>query len=303
VFLASAAASPFALHAGEPGAREEAPLRRISPPGALTRIATPFQGAPFAESAGRDDWDRATAVESRMGIAPYNVPARIDQVDAYSGLSPRRLHELGAAFAAGMGPRLWIGLRRYGVNHVVVKDPRSPDEVADASAAVEGARLALDDRRLGFAVWQVPHRPWASFAERVVAATPEGALGAVVAAEQRGDPAVVVEGYPAREVAPGRVLWVERQPEVIRVAATSAGEGLLVVNDTFWKGWSATLDGRPVPILRADFLVRAVAWPAGEHVLEMRYEPPEVRLGLAVSAVGALGVLLAFVLALRSRSP
>jgi hypothetical protein len=199
-----------------------------------------------------------------------------------------------------MGPRLWIGLRRFGVNHVVVKDPRSPDEMEDARAAVEGARLAFVDRQLGFAVWQVPHRPWAAFADRVIAAGEEDALAAVVDAERRGDPAVVVEGHAPRSLSPGRVVAVERGAEALRIAATSSGDGLLVVNDAFWPGWEATLDGRPVPILRADFLVRAVPWPAGSHVLEMRYEPSEVRLGLVVSAVGALGVICAFAVGRRS---
>ncbi|MCM2333869.1 MAG: hypothetical protein NDI82_07960, partial [Anaeromyxobacteraceae bacterium] len=46
--------------------------------------------------------------------------------------------------------------------------------------------------------------------------------------------------------------------------------------------------GVPAPILPADGLVRAVPFPAGRHRLVMRYEPPEVRIGVALSGLGLL---------------
>ena len=60
------------------------------------------------------------------------------------------------------------------------------------------------------------------------------------------------------------------------------------MNDAFWPGWEARLDGAPVPIIPVDGLVRGVAWPAGRHVLTMRYAPPEVGRGLAVSVLALL---------------
>jgi len=79
------------------------------------------------------------------------------------------------------------------------------------------------------------------------------------------------------------------------VEAESPGDGILVVNSAFAPGWVATMDGRPWPLWRADFLVRAVPWPAGRHVLEMRYQAPGLRVGIAVSlaaltAIAALGL-------------
>jgi uncharacterized membrane protein YfhO len=64
------------------------------------------------------------------------------------------------------------------------------------------------------------------------------------------------------------------------------------VADAFWPGWQATIDGQPAEILAADVLVRAVRWPPGHHVLEMTYDPPELRTGLALSGLGALLRLL-----------
>jgi len=58
------------------------------------------------------------------------------------------------------------------------------------------------------------------------------------------------------------------------------------------------VDGVEVPIQRADFAFRAVGVPAGEHVVEFRYEPASVRYGALLSLAGAI-VLLALIATVR----
>ena len=48
------------------------------------------------------------------------------------------------------------------------------------------------------------------------------------------------------------------EPERVEVATESPGPAYLVLSDTFDPGWSATLDGRPVPIRPAYLAFRAV---------------------------------------------
>ena len=69
--------------------------------------------------------------------------------------------------------------------------------------------------------------------------------------------------------------------------------GYLVVADTFYPGWQAYVDGQARPVLRANWLFRALELPAGEHSVEMRYEPAFWGAGwlLALLAVVGLGVL------------
>jgi uncharacterized membrane protein YfhO len=76
-------------------------------------------------------------------------------------------------------------------------------------------------------------------------------------------------------------------------------DGLAVILDPFYPGWTATLDGKPVPILRADFAFQAVAVPAGRHELRLTYRNRWVGIGAAVS-LGTLALLLA-ALAVRAR--
>ena len=68
-------------------------------------------------------------------------------------------------------------------------------------------------------------------------------------------------------------------------------------------GWMATLDGQPAEIARADYLLRAVPVPAGEHTLRMRFDPPRHSLSLWLSGLSTLfvygGILAALGLAYR----
>jgi hypothetical protein len=90
------------------------------------------------------------------------------------------------------------------------------------------------------------------------------------------------------------------EDERVVVLTKTASAALLVLADTYYPGWTATLDGQPVPIVRADYAFRGVGVPAGRHEVEFTYAPLSLRYGAAASAV-ALGVLL--VLALPRPGP
>jgi hypothetical protein len=235
-----------------------------------------------------------------VGAPVYNARHRIDQLDGYSGLLPEGSVRFAEAFSE-LGPARWTAYRRYGITHAVLMD-RSED----GRAAASGGRVVYVDRQRELAVVEVPHRSWATFAERALEVpSRDGALAAVVGAERRGDSTVILEGGPAR-VGPGRVLAAERRPERIEVVAEAAAPATLVVNDAFARGWSATIDGTPVPIWRADGLVRAVPWPAGRHVLAMTYEAPGLwagALGSLLGAVVVVGILLHHVRSGRRGAP
>jgi hypothetical protein len=97
--------------------------------------------------------------------------------------------------------------------------------------------------------------------------------GGVADGTHGGSGDVRVEHYSARRVD----LRVE-----------SEGPGHVVLADTWYPGWSATVDGRKVEVLRADYLLRAVAVPGGEHTLSFRYRPWSFMIGAALSLISVL---------------
>jgi len=84
----------------------------------------------------------------------------------------------------------------------------------------------------------------------------------------------------------------EYQPNRIQVETSTEGPGLLVLSEVYYPSWKAYVDGQPTSIHVADQLLRAVAIPAGEHTVELRYESWTLRAGVTISLV-AYGALIA----------
>jgi predicted small secreted protein len=71
--------------------------------------------------------------------------------------------------------------------------------------------------------------------------------------------------------------------------------------EQYEKGWSATLDGQPAPILRANLIMRAVAVRPGTHRIAMEFRTPGLRAGTAVTLLSLL-VLVVLAAAVRLSS-
>ena len=87
----------------------------------------------------------------------------------------------------------------------------------------------------------------------------------------------------------------------IKLEANTGAKGLLVLSEVYYPAWKAYVDGKPVPLYRADQLLRAVPVPAGKHVVELRYESGSLRLGLAISLLTSLALVAMLVALIFSR--
>ena len=92
---------------------------------------------------------------------------------------------------------------------------------------------------------------------------------------------------------PAVVRYLSRSHVVIDALAHKPG--VLVLADTYFPGWTATVDGVPAPIYPAHLALRGILLPTGSHRVELRYAAPAVTAGLLISLACAalLGVVLA----------
>jgi uncharacterized membrane protein YfhO len=79
--------------------------------------------------------------------------------------------------------------------------------------------------------------------------------------------------------------------------------GLLFLSIPYSSGWSATLDGEPVEVVRANTAFSGIAVPAGEHTVVLRYVTPGLREGLLLAVCALLAAIAyAFVVHRRRRT-
>ncbi len=101
--------------------------------------------------------------------------------------------------------------------------------------------------------------------------------------EMRDDQLPSLPGGELPRNSTARITTYEQMRLVLETNATIPT--VLIVSEMFYPGWGAAIDGQPASIVAADFLLRGVALPAGQHRVEMRYTAPAARKGLIVSAL------------------
>jgi len=96
---------------------------------------------------------------------------------------------------------------------------------------------------------------------------------------------------PAERVE-GAVRWLESGNHTVALATSRPDSTLLVLTDTAYPGWTATVDGRRVPIVRANWHFRGVYLPPGDHVVRFDYRPRGIVPAAAVSLVALILLVL-----------
>ncbi|MFN8451123.1 MAG: YfhO family protein [Anaerolineae bacterium] len=101
-------------------------------------------------------------------------------------------------------------------------------------------------------------------------------------------------GCPAPEAPSGDVLAISDAGNVVTIQVDAARGSWLVLADTDYPGWTASVDGVETPIYRANLAFRALQVDAGQHVVQFEYRPDWLLPGALVSAVSLLIALLLY---------
>ncbi|MEW6270936.1 MAG: YfhO family protein [Thermodesulfobacteriota bacterium] len=97
--------------------------------------------------------------------------------------------------------------------------------------------------------------------------------------------------------------FVEYRPNRVVLDVDAVAPGLLVTSEAHATGWSATVDGAPAAVHRANHAFRAVVVPRGRHRVVFRYAPWPFHAGRAASVAAVLlAALLAAAEARRRRT-
>ncbi len=233
-----------------------------------------FSGPPSARNAG----------------VVYRVPTG----SVYSSLTLASHHEFDLVLGHSRGDNIFP---LTGTRWVMASADRWRRRVLHAPlTAAEPEGLGVRFRLIGRNLWEVTDPlPRAYLPDRVRLMEHPLALRAALQTLWPTD-AVLVEKQtrcPSRTATTrDSVAFEVNDPDHIVLRVRAAEAGPLVLSDTYYRGWIATVDGQPRRVLRANLLFRMVCVPAGEHVVEFTFRQPRFYLGLGITVATAIGALL-----------
>jgi hypothetical protein len=285
-------------------------------------VRNPYAGAPYVTAIRAANPDRLRVISEGGPLWPNWAGAmRLDTPEALNAINPRRyfpfldafltrriplaVNDLHDRFDASSDPAFttpaahrWMTLSSVGFL------------VVPAGHAVNDAHLRqIYDADARIYAYDDPLPRASIFHRAQFAATEDGSLQALADARTDVHSTLVLTETPfalphdAAARIPGESARIAaRDVDSVTIDAVLKQPGFTMLNDTEMPGWTATVDGSPVPILHADYLFRAVRVPPGRHQIRFEYRSRADAIGMGVTLFGIALTIGLGVFAVRRRS-
>ncbi|HEY6559640.1 MAG TPA: YfhO family protein [Polyangiaceae bacterium] len=279
--LSQFAAYPFHL--------SPAPFARPAKEGEVKRLLgarPPPQGRAFSMHDILHGYNLTDRIPSVLGVEESFLPARFQKIR----LRLRLTHILGFIDVA-----MFAGMRGFldamNLEYLAVKPRDVP--------LLEGfgfVPIALDRSAVLFHNPERMGPAWVNYSVRQLPSE-DAAYEYIVG--KHFDPHIEVvvserlqRAYPARAVhlaTPARSVR-RPSPTELEVDVELPRPGVLVVSEAAYPGWTASVNGNPVPWLHANYVLRGVELGPGVHRVRFEYRPPALRWGTRITCVALLAV-------------
>ncbi len=181
-------------------------------------------------------------------------------------------------------------LRTFGAGYVLGPDPlpaRGVEGIPERRDTPYRAYRIHDSLPLVYAVSRLRVEP-----------SRAGALFSLAGEEFDPEREAIVESLPAgwrdgSDQGPAKITMLGRTDSVWRFRVEGAVPSFVVVNESFFPGWEARVDGAPTPIVRTNAIVRGLSVDAGSHVVDLAYRPGSFRCGAAISLASVVVLAVA----------
>lgn len=104
-----------------------------------------------------------------------------------------------------------------------------------------------------------------------------------------------LDGFTPAKDSLANIYFMEYQPNYLKYETESSTDQLAVFSEIYFaNGWNAYIDGELMPHWRANYVLRSMIVPAGEHTIEFKFEPKIYATGEGISLAGSI-LLIVFV--------
>lgn len=241
-----------------------------------------------------------------------NTSAFYSSVGGYHAAKLRRYQELIEAHIAPEMSKVYEGLRAAPMDTVAMMERQSPYPIYDLSVVnadslfpvinmlntrwfILGAgekgdvKMPVENVTAFGNAWFVTHIEWAANANEE--------LDALSKVNLRNTAVVAKEDFsflkPGGE---GTVKLTSYESNEAKYEVESDKGGLVVFSEVYYPGWTATIDGQPAEVGRANYVLRALNVPAGKHEVVFSFKPQSIQTTETIAYV-ALGVLVLLIVA------
>lgn len=180
--------------------------------------------------------------------------------------------------------RTRLGLE--GVGHRLISSRHPEWSVIDRFGAMGNAWLVPQGKSISYA------GDYGDVKEHYASAGFNPRRTVLLNAEQVSQRDASAQSAPNPEGFAGQVSFVRKRPERLRIKTESNQPGWLLVSNTWYPGWTASVDGKPSPVVQADGSLSAVAVPAGKHNVHLDYRTPSLQLGMLISGFVWFGTIV-----------
>lgn len=144
--------------------------------------------------------------------------------------------------------------------------------------------------------WLVQNVKYVANADEEIAAVGQNDLTRTAVVDKRFEK--VLNGVTSLQTdSTAKIVLTEYEPNRLVYKTSSAHDAVAVLSEIYYPEWTATIDGKPLEIGRANYILRTVYVPAGEHTIEMVFKPHSIDVTESIAwtaiALIALGVIAA----------
>ncbi len=94
----------------------------------------------------------------------------------------------------------------------------------------------------------------------------------------------------------GTITLADYKPNYLKYESSSEGAGIAIFSEIYYpKGWTAYVDGEEMDHFRANFVLRAMQIPAGQHTIEFKFEPRSYYVGNTITMICSSLIILTMI--------